>query len=350
LFFGTDIIAARVLEALNENKKQHFKTPIVNRLEVVSNPDIIGKKNISPVKQYCLEKKIPLYQPLSKDKAARDQEWNLFYKEHLSSAAPDKFNIGIVCSFGYMIPNQLIDFFEKGMYVIHPSLLPTYRGASPIQYALLNGDKETGVSILEISKEAFDEGKILFQEKVTINPLIRYHDLALELATAGGTRIIDVLEDLDYYKLNAKPQNETGYKSSKAPKFSSEQAIIHWNEETNQQIFNKYRAFHGSGFTAKCQFNDTPYFMQEMGIVLPDSEEQKQLNDYPNAKPGSIWVIRPKKYKNNAYIKCKEGWVILQAGNLQTKQIQPSLRFLNQYIDKEKIYQNKESDGHYFFK
>lgn len=71
------------------------------------------------------------------------------------------------------------------MVVLHPSLLPRYRGASPIQYALLNGDAETGITIVEISKGKFDAGKIFIQEKLQIAPTIRYEELALELAVLG---------------------------------------------------------------------------------------------------------------------------------------------------------------------
>jgi Methionyl-tRNA formyltransferase len=72
------------------------------------------------------------------------------------------------------------------MVVIHPSLLPRYRGASPIQYALLNGDQETGVSIIEISKNKFDAGKILLQDKLHINPTARYEELQMDLAVLGN--------------------------------------------------------------------------------------------------------------------------------------------------------------------
>jgi len=299
------------------------------------------------------KKNIKFHQPLQKNSKTKNEEWEKFYNDYLDNhnlPKNEKFDIGIVCSFGYMIPNKLIEFFTNGMYVIHPSLLPKYRGASPIQYALLNGDKETGVSIIEISKDAFDKGKVLFQEKIEIHPLIRYQDLALELATRGGTRLIDVLEDIEYYKLNSKAQNETGYEPSKAPKFSSENVIIKWNNETNHQIFNKYRAFHGSGFTVKAIFNEGWYFIREMGIVLPNTEEAKFLEEYPNAKPGSIWVIRQKKYKNLIYVKCLSGWINILAGCLEPKQEQESYKFLNQYIDKEKIFSNKLSEGYYFYK
>ena len=69
--------------------------------------------------------------------------------------------IGIVASFGHMVPAEIIDSFPLGMYVMHPSLLPKYRGACPIQHAILNKETETGVSIIEISKNKFDAGSIL---------------------------------------------------------------------------------------------------------------------------------------------------------------------------------------------
>lgn len=74
--------------------------------------------------------------------------------------------MGIVCSFGYMIPSYIIDTFNNNMMVIHPSLLPKYRGASPIHYALLENQKETGVSFIKITKKTFDAGDILHQTKI----------------------------------------------------------------------------------------------------------------------------------------------------------------------------------------
>jgi len=79
------------------------------------------------------------------------------------------------------------------MVVIHPSLLPKYRGASPIQYSLLNGDKETGISIIEISKGKFDAGKVFIQEKIAIEPTMRYSELAMELAVIGNNNLKKLL-------------------------------------------------------------------------------------------------------------------------------------------------------------
>lgn len=73
-----------------------------------------------------------------------------------------------------MVPAEFIDSFPLGMYVMHPSLLPKYRGACPIQHAILNRETETGVSVIEISKNKFDAGRILAQTKVLINSQTRF--------------------------------------------------------------------------------------------------------------------------------------------------------------------------------
>jgi methionyl-tRNA formyltransferase len=71
-------------------------------------------------------------------------------------------DLGVVASFGHMIPDSIISCFPEGMLVVHPSLLPKYRGACPIQHAINNRERETGVSIIEISRGVFDAGGILY--------------------------------------------------------------------------------------------------------------------------------------------------------------------------------------------
>ena len=83
-------------------------------------------------------------------------------------------DFGIVASFGHMIPGNIIDHVQKGMMVVHPSLLPKYRGSCPIQHTILNKDRETGVSIIEISKNKFDAGSIYYQARVEIDEHTRF--------------------------------------------------------------------------------------------------------------------------------------------------------------------------------
>lgn len=100
----------------------------------------------------------------------------------------EQYDIGVIASFGHMIPSYIINAFKlKTMLVVHPSLLPKYRGACPIQHAILSGDRETGVSIIEISKNEFDAGKVLTQDKVQVEDLVTtYKDLQEILPRMGG--------------------------------------------------------------------------------------------------------------------------------------------------------------------
>jgi len=250
-----------------------------------------------------------------------------------------------------MIPSFIIDKFKYGMYVIHPSLLPKYRGSSPIQYTLLNDDKEAGVSIIEISKDAFDKGPIVHQEKINVSPIARYQDLALELSILGAMRTIDMLENFDYFKKNTKPQSEFPHTPSLAPKFHVNDTEINWKESTAQQVFNKFRAFYGTHFkTIRTKFNDSWLLIDEMDVVPSEKEEDRLLTVYKNAVPGSIWLIQHKTYKNNIYVKCKDGWIRIQGLYLEGKLPQASHKFINQFIDRNKIQEDKEGIGHYILK
>jgi methionyl-tRNA formyltransferase len=103
-----------------------------------------------------------------------------------------------------MIPDSLIDLFPEGMYVIHPSLLPKYRGSCPIQHAILNNEKETGVSIIEISKNKFDAGAILWQKALPFDATkTTFQDLAPRLADLGGDGMLEILGDLDKFRSEA---------------------------------------------------------------------------------------------------------------------------------------------------
>ena len=93
----------------------------------------------------------------------------------------EEYQTGVIASFGHMIPGKIIDAFPNGMLVMHPSLLPKYRGSCPIQYAILNQDAHTGVSIVECSKDKFDAGNILYRTSepyVPISNVTRFTDLS----------------------------------------------------------------------------------------------------------------------------------------------------------------------------
>lgn len=96
-----------------------------------------------------------------------------------------------------MIPGNIIDHAQKGMMVVHPSLLPKYRGSCPIQHAILNRDRDTGVSIIEISKNIFDAGSIYYQASVEIDENTRFDHLSQTLADLGGKGVCEVINDFE---------------------------------------------------------------------------------------------------------------------------------------------------------
>ena len=115
-----------------------------------------------------------------------------FTKECWTEYSSHQNEIGIVASFGHMVPDGFIDSFAKGMYVMHPSLLPKYRGACPIQHAILQKESRTGVSVIQISKGKFDAGKILLQRAVSMTPYTRFSELQDTLSTLGGEMLADI--------------------------------------------------------------------------------------------------------------------------------------------------------------
>ncbi len=158
------------------------------------------------------------------------------------------------------------------------------------------------------------------------------------------------MENYDYYKEKAIDQDKSEYKFSKAPKFNLEDTVINWSAMTNSEVYNRYRAFYGSNFnTVKTKFQDKWLFIDEMGIVNAKDEANLPLSFYPNAEPGSVWVVKNKKFKNYLYIRCKEGWVEIRGVYEASKKPQPSYKFINQYIDKTKIFEDEKGKGQYFF-
>jgi methionyl-tRNA formyltransferase len=119
-----------------------------------------------------------------------------------------KADIGIVADFGIIIPEQIINSFPKGMANIHPSILPKYRGPTPVQTAILNGDNKTGVSIILLDK-LMDHGPILAQKEEVIETFDTTKTLYEKLFKQGALLLSQVLEKYEHNNISSKPQNET---------------------------------------------------------------------------------------------------------------------------------------------
>ena len=212
VFFGSPHSAIPSLEELQS---------CGHRIElIITQPDRPagrGKElSPSPVKRYALDHGIPILQP---EKIRQDTKT----LEALKNIQPD---INVVVAYGQIIPPSLIYFPRYNSVNVHFSLLPKYRGASPVQWAILSGEEKTGVTIFELN-EKMDEGDILTQEEVEIGSRETARELEDRLARVGARILIRTLADID--RIKKYPQDHS--QASFAPRLKKEQGKIDWNQD-----------------------------------------------------------------------------------------------------------------------
>lgn len=210
VFAGTPIFAATALDAI---LTAGFSVDLV-----LTQPDRSAgrgmKMQSSAVKHLAQQRNLPLLQPLSLKETA--------FEAQLRAIAPD---IMIVAAYGLILPASLLQIPQYGCINIHASLLPRWRGAAPIQRAILAGDHETGITIMQMDS-GLDTGNILSRHVISIAPDETAATLHDKLATLGGIGIVAALQNLIGNKLKSLPQTETGI--SYAAKISKSEAAIDW--------------------------------------------------------------------------------------------------------------------------
>ena len=223
VFMGTPDFAKESLEALYNAK--------YDILAVVTNPDRPkgrGMKMLpSPVKEFAQEKEIKIYQP---EKIRKNEE---FIKE-IKNLNPD---VICVVAYGKILPKEILEIPKLGCINVHGSLLPKYRGSAPIQWAILNGDKETGVTTMYMD-EGMDTGDMILKEKVQIGEDETTGELWDRLAKIGGELLVKTLKQIE--NNTVKRQKQEG-DFSIAPMLSKEMAKIDWENKTAQEIKNLVR-------------------------------------------------------------------------------------------------------------
>ena len=221
VFFGTPRFAEIVLSSLIEKG-------LIPSL-VICNPDRpVGRKKIvtpPPVKTLAQKHGIPVAQP----------ESLADYKLPITD-----YSFAILAAYGKIVPKRVIDFFPKGIIGVHPSLLPKYRGATPIQNAILNGDEKTGVTLFLMDEE-IDHGKIISKIESRISNTDTYLSLEERLGKAGGELLVKVLPDYLEGKIIPMEQNHTEATSTK--KFKTEDAFIPIEDLEMALLGNKEKAF-----------------------------------------------------------------------------------------------------------
>jgi len=223
LFFGSSDFSVPFIEAIN-NSGHNITLVLTSGDKARGRGKIISP---NPVK-LCARK-------LSLDFI----EDNDFDSQTIKKLAATVFDCLVVVSFGRMIPKEVLDIAGSRTINVHPSLLPKYRGPSPITTALLNGDTETGISLIKI-KQKFDTGDIYCQLKFDISKNDNRDLLEEKILKLGAPFLISLLDNYESMSLGAQPQPGQGVSYTKI--FKKEDFKIDWTKNA-EEIFNKIRAF-----------------------------------------------------------------------------------------------------------
>lgn len=210
LFMGTPAYAVPALGAVTA---RHEIVGVVTRAD---KPNRRGNKiAFSPVKEFALARGIPVFQPESM------KEPGLL--EQLAALNPD---IGVVVAFGMMIPDAIINLPKHKTINIHGSLLPRYRGAAPMQYAVLNGDAEAGVSIMYITA-ALDAGDVILSKTLPLGDDETFGEVHDRLAVLGAEALMEALDRIDRGTARTVPQNPA--EATFAPSITKEECTLDWS-------------------------------------------------------------------------------------------------------------------------
>ncbi|WAM32692.1 methionyl-tRNA formyltransferase [Caldicellulosiruptor naganoensis] len=223
---GTPEFAVNILQKLIED-------PTFNIRLVVTQPDKpVGRKQIltpPPVKEFALKFNLNVIQP---EKLKGNQE----FFEILKKINPD---VIVVVAYGKILPKEVLHIPRYGCINVHASLLPEYRGAAPIQRAIMDGQNYTGITIMKMDEE-LDTGDILLQEKIEIEKNDDVITLSNKLSELGGRLLIKTLKNIS----NITPIKQDSTKATYAPPIEKSEGQISW-DMTNIEIYNRFRALKG---------------------------------------------------------------------------------------------------------
>lgn len=282
---------------------------------VVTNPDSYcgrGMKELKPtcVKNFALEKGIKVLTPCN----LKDES---FQKELFSIDA----EIYVIVSYGMIIPENIIFFPKFHSINLHASLLPKYRGPSPIQFALLNGDKITGNTVQFITKEV-DKGDIILQSEVEIQPSDTYIELSQKLATEGAELLIKALNMIKEGKIERKKQDESIATYTKI--INKEDGYIDFTSMSAEEIFNRWKAFilwpkiytfYKNAENLKTDCKKTYCILTNIEVLKKKGEAGKIIN----------------ADKNGLIVACKKDAIKINKIKLEGKKEMDYISFLNGY-------------------
>ena len=291
VFMGTPDFAAESLKKVYEAGHEIEA--------VVTNPDKPkgrGMKMVSsPVKQFAEEKGLRILQP---QKVRNNTE----FIDEIKKINPD-----VICVVAYVkiLPKELLEIPKLGCINVHGSLLPKYRGAAPIQWAILNGDKTTGITTMYMN-EGMDTGDMILKEEVKIGDDETTGELWSRLAEVGANLLVKTLKLIEEWKA---PREKQGEDFTLAPMLDKGMAEIDWKNKTAAEIKNLVRGLNPI-MGAFSYWNGKKIKFWKVDILSEEElkNEYPELREYeykmPDIEPGTVLFSDAKK---GLYIKAKEG-------------------------------------------
>jgi len=279
---------------------------------VVTNPDKPKGRGMkllaSPVKEFALEKKLPVYQPLKVKN-------NVEFIEQIKKLNPD---IICVVAYGKILPKELLDIPKLGCINVHGSLLPKYRGAAPIQWAVLNGEKTTGITTMYMD-EGMDTGDMILKQEIEIGGDETTGEVWDRLSKIGGELLVKTLKEIEK---GTAPREKQTEEATFAPMLTKEMAKIDWNTKTAAEIKNLVRGLNPI-MGAYTFLKNKKIKFWKVAVATDDEIIVENMNFLKN---GTVLMSNPKE---GLYIKTKEGILKvleIQGENAKRMSIQDFLR------------------------
>ena len=304
LFMGTPDLSRTVLEALCEAGHEIVLA--------VTQPDKAKGRSktlqFSPVKEEALKRGIPLFQPERIRTEENMTKLKVFLAEHPA-------DVGAVAAFGQILPEELLRLPRFGCLNVHTSLLPKYRGASPVEAAILAGETMTGVTIMQMDA-GIDTGDILLQEELPIDPSDTAETLTEKLAVLGGRLLAEALKQMEEGRLVPRPQEG---ESCYAGLIRKEQGEADWNEPA-AVLERRLRAF--TPWPGLYTFRGSKRLKITRAAVLDETSEEK---------PGTVLGTSPAGIR----VAAGEGVLLLTGVQPEGKKEMDAAAYLRGYAIKE---------------
>ncbi|KAJ1829919.1 Methionyl-tRNA formyltransferase [Coemansia sp. RSA 2711] len=288
LFFGSDEFSARALRALHENTKS--ANPAVSHIEVVCPPPQHKKRG----------KKMKVEWRATSEKWARRLLIPVHYcggNDILGWDVPPtgeefghhdrRFDIGVVASYGAFIPPRIMNQFPKGMINLHPSLLPEYRGPTPIQTAILDGQENSGVTVQEMHPTRYDAGRILAQVPCKILLGMTRLDLMHLMGHMGGELASRVLGRLDLVRQQSQEQDES--RVTKTRLYAHMDLRVNWETMSAMDIMRMHWAHYGHiNVWTFLRLKNKILHVKLLELSLPKKDQKPLEENFLDLCPGTI--------------------------------------------------------------